>query len=387
MPFRIVFDARHLRDFGVGTYIRNLTRALAAIDSENHYTLVAHREDLRSLAGFPDNFDVAAYDRPDSQLWNNLSFPVFLRRFRADLFHLPLYNVPMWMPRPYVVTVHDLSALLFSPSAGWRRQVWLAQVRRGLRRAACVVAVSGATRRDVESEFGIRPERVRRIYNAPDPRFVQQQLPADARSAGPEVQERYRERILERYQIKYPFILYVGNIRPQKNIPRLVEAFAVLRGELADHPVYKDLRLIIIGDEISRYPAVRLAVMQSRVDNAVRFLGFVPIDTLRVFYEAATAFAFPSLYEGFGLPPLEAMACGTPVLTSNTSSLPETVGDAALTVDPADEEGLAEGLRFLAEDDVIWRHYRQRGLERAAQFTWRRTAEATLHTYRRAILG
>ena len=387
MPFRIVFDARHLRDFGVGTYIRNLTRALAEIDSENHYTLIAHREDLRSLAGFPDNFEVAAYDRPDSHLWNNLGFPLFLRRFRADLFHLPLYNVPMWMPRPYVVTVHDLSALLFSPSAGWRSQVWLAQVRRGIRRAACVVAVSGATRRDVQTMFGIPPERIRRIYNAPDPRFVQQQLPADARSAGPEAQERYRERILERYQIKYPFILYVGNIRPQKNVPRLVEAFAVLRGELAGLPVYKDLRLIIIGDEISRYPAVRLAVMQSRVDNVVRFLGFVPIDTLRVFYEAAEAFAFPSLYEGFGLPPLEAMAAGTPVVTSNVSALPEVVGDAAVVVNPENVFEIARGLRDCLLDENLRAELIRKGYDQVKRFSWRSTATEVREVYREVIAG
>src|SRR5207247_9901505 len=135
-------------------------------------------------------------------------------------------------------------------------------------------------------------------------------------------EEPERRKTLERYQIHYPFLLYAGAIRPQKNIPRLVEAFAIARAALTNHPQYGNLRLIIIGDEISRYPSVRQAVMQSRVEDAVRFLGFVPFDTMRVFYAAATAFVFPSLYEGFGLPPLEAMASGTPVTTSSISAPP-----------------------------------------------------------------
>ena len=150
---------------------------------------------------------------------------------------------------------------------------------------------------------------------------------------------------MDRYQIDYPFLLYVGTIRPQKNIPRLVEAFAVLRGELENHPLYKDLRLIIIGDEISRHPAVRRSVIQTRMEHAVRFLGFVPFDTLRTFYTSAAAFVFPSLYEGFGLPPLEAMASGTPVVTSSVSSLPEVVEDAAVLVNPENVFEIARGIR------------------------------------------
>ncbi len=153
------------------------------------------------------------------------------------------------------------------------------------------------------------------------------------------------QRVLDRYRIHYPFLLYVGRTNPQKNIPRLVEAFAVLRGEIQDHPVYRDLRLLIIGDEISRYPALRHAVIQSRVEDTVRFLGFVPIETLRSFYQAASAFVFPSLYEGFGLPPLEAMACGTPVVCSHVSSLPEVVGDAAEIVNPENVFDIARGIR------------------------------------------
>lgn len=382
MALRIVIDSRHVKDFGVGTYIRNLVRGLSKVDSENHYTLIAHRDDISEFAGLGANFHPAAYDRRDSQALDNVAFPVFLRRVSADLFHIPLHQVPLNMPKPYVATVHDLSALLYGEHHGWRRQLQRLRVRRGLMRAELVVAVSAATRRDVENLLGIPPQRIRLIYNAPDPRFLEHPTAADARAAGPDAQERYRLRILERYQIKPPYILYVGNIRPQKNVPRLVEAFAVLRGQLAEQEQLRELGLLIIGEEISRYPAVRLAVMESRVDNYVRFLGFVPIDTLRVLYETASVFAFPSLYEGFGLPPLEAMAAGTPVVTSNASSLPEVVGDAAVIVNPENVFDIARGLRDVLLDEELRATLIERGYRQVRRFSWEENARQVLKIYR-----
>lgn len=244
--------------------------------------------------------------------------------------------------------------------------------RRGLLRAERVIAVSGATRRDVENILNIPPDRIRQIYDAPDPRFIRQDGGADPAE---------RQRILERYQINYPFILYAGAVRPQKNIPRLVEAFAVLRGDLENHPIYKDLRLIIIGDEISKYPSVRRAVIKTRVEDVVRFLGFVPVDALRVFFEAASVFAFPSLYEGFGLPPLEAMASGTPVVTSNVSSLPEVVGNAAVLVNPENVFDIARGLREVLVDESLRAELIRKGQQQARRFSWSQTARQVLEIY------
>jgi glycosyltransferase involved in cell wall biosynthesis len=251
-----------------------------------------------------------------------------------------------------------------------------------LQRADRVIAVSEATRRDVQRLLGIPGDRVRVVYNAPDPEFFTRRPAADARLAGPDVHNLELQRILERYQIHYPFLLYAGNIRQQKNIPRLVDAFAVVRQSLADHTVYRDLHLIIIGDEISQHPAVRRAVIQGRVENAVRFLGFVPFDTLRNFFEAAAAFVFPSLYEGFGLPPLEAMASGTPVVTSGVSSLPEVVGDAAMLVNPENVFDIARGIKEVLLDDELRRTLIKRGREQAAKFSWQRAAREVLEIYR-----
>lgn len=384
MALKILIDARHIRDFGFGTYIRNLVRGLAKQPTDYQFLLVCHRDDQHEFDGLPENFHSIFYERSDATPLDQVAFPLFARGLRADLTHIPLNLVPLMLPRPYVVTVHDLSSLVFDNRSGWRHEARRLQIRRGLLRAEKVIAVSENTRADIENLLGIPSSRTTCIYGAADPTFTHHQLGLSARDAGPGAWERERRRILERYQVNYPFLLYAGTIRQQKNIPRLVEAFALLRGELENHPVYRDLRLIIIGDEISRYPSVRRAVMQSRVENAVRFLGFVPLDTLRVFYEAASAFVFVSLYEGFGLPPLEAMASGTPVVCSNATSLPEVVGDAALIVNPENVFEIARGIKEVLLDEPLRQTLIDRGYEQSRRFTWDETARRVLETYREA---
>jgi glycosyltransferase involved in cell wall biosynthesis len=372
----IVIDARRIRDFGIGTYIRSLVHALGSIDRENQYTLVSGPADVRTLADLPENFRSAVYSHDDHSAIDHIAFPLFLRGLSPDLVHIPLARVPLLMIRPYVVTIHDMANLLFEEdTSSFRMQLRRFRFGRGLRRAARVVAVSEATKRDVESQMGVPSSRITRVYNAPDPAFLARDSSTDEE----------HQRILERYQISYPFILYAGNIRRHKNIPRLVEAFAVVREQLASHPVYKDLRLVIIGDTISQYPAVRQAVMKSRVESVVRFLGFVPFETLRCFYESAVGFVFPSRYEGFGLPPLEAMACGTPVVCSNVSSLPEVVGDAAILVNPENVFDIAHGISDMLLDEDLRARMISLGREQAARFSWNWTARQVLDIYRDVI--
>jgi glycosyltransferase involved in cell wall biosynthesis len=372
----IVVDARRIRYFGIGTYIRSLVHALGAIDHHNRYTLVTGPEDARTLIGLPENFRVAVYKRADTDALNHVAFPVFLRSVAPDLVHIPLNRVPLLMVRPYVVTVHDMSSLLFeSRGSNTRMKLRRYLFQRGLERASRVIAVSEATRRDLHNMLGIPLDHVRRVYNAPDPGFTEHT------AAG---RDGDRERILERYQINYPFLLYAGNIRPHKNVPRLVEAFAVVRDQLSAHPVYKDLRLIIIGESISEFPSVRQAVIKSRAENVVRFLGFVPFDTLRCFYEAAAAFVFVSRYEGFGLPPLEAMACGTPVVTSNVTSLPEVVGDSAMLVNPENVFDIARGIKEVLLDEQLRARLILCGRKHARLFNWENTAREVLEIYHEA---
>jgi len=375
MALDIVIDGRRMRDFGIGTYIRSLVHALSRIDTANHYTVVTGPGEVRVWGALPDNFRIAVYTGDDHAYSDHLLFPLYLRRLKPDLVHIPLNRVPLLMIRPYVVTVHDMVNLFYDEQKPAAAHMYLRRFRfrRGLTHASRVIAVSEATKRDVENLLGVPPGRITRVYNAPDPGFL---------GRDPAAGEEERRRIMERYQIDRPFLLYAGAIRHHKNIPRLVEAFAVLREQLAAHPVYGDLRLVIIGDTISQYPAVRQAVLKSKMEHAVRFLGFVPFETLRCFYEAAAAFVFPSRHEGFGLPPLEAMACGTPVVTSNVSSLPEVAGDAAMFVNPGNVFDIARGIRDVLTDEPLRAELIRRGRVQAARFSWERSARQVLEIYR-----
>ena len=371
---KIAIDVRRIRDFGVGTYIRNLVQGLATLGSGHSYILICSPVDAGQFTGLPANFRTVTHARKDSSRLDHLSLPRLLKSLDVDLTHIPFHRVPLFLPRPYIVTIHDLSSLFFDEASGLLHEAHVFRLRRGLERADRIIAVSGATQRDVINLAPSAADRVRLIYNAPDPQFS----PAPgARDAA-----RERHRILERYQIRDPFLLYAGSIRPQKNIPRLIEAFAVVRGNLENHRGYRNIRLIIIGDEISRHPDVRRAVIVSRVENCVRFLGFVPFDTLRIFHELATAFVFPSLYEGFGLPPLEAMASGTPVVASAVSSLPEVVGGAAMLVNPENVFDIARGITEVLLDDKLRQELILKGRRQAARFSWARTAEQVVNLYR-----
>lgn len=372
----VVFDARHMRDYGIGTHIRNLIGSIKEIDQRNQYTLLVRGGDREAFDPLPSNFKTVLWDRVSGDWIDDIKLPLFLKSLRADVHHIPQNSVPMLMPKPYVVTIHDMGSLIFPQHEDFRRSIRAYRFRHGLLRADQIIAVSGATSRDLQNVLNIPKERIRVIYNAPDPIFTQTSISED---------QHQRKQLEDRYQVNYPYLLYAGTIRAQKNVPRLVEAFAVLRNDLAAHPIYRNLRLVIIGDELSKYPQVRRAVIQSKMEHLVRFLGFVPVETLRAFYTSAAAFVFPSLYEGFGLPPLEAMACGTPVVTSNSSSLPEVVGEAAIIVNPENVFDIARGIREVLLDEVLRRQCVQLGLRQLQRFSWKQTAQQVVETYRQVV--
>src|SRR5205814_8869673 len=222
--------------------------------------------------------------------------------------------------------------------------------------------------------FSLHESKLEVIHNAIDERF----RTGHATDAD-------RVLIAERYQVNYPFLLYAGNIKPHKNLVRIIEAFSVLKAELSKEGKYPDLKLIIIGDELSKHPDLRRTVIKGGVQNDVRFMGFVPIEVLRIFYDAAKVFVFPSLYEGFGLPPLEAMAHGTPVLTSNTSSLPEVVDKAAVLVNPENVFEIMRALRRVLVDQTLRERLRCAGYEQVKRFSWDRSVSEVLAGYREVV--
>jgi glycosyltransferase involved in cell wall biosynthesis len=370
---RIAIDTRRIRDFGVGTYIRNLVRTLGRLDRQNEYLLIGPAEPLREIGELPPNFLNAPYSLPDTSARNYFQFQGILRRFQCDLLHVPhLFSSPQYIPCRYVVTVHDLLDHFYPPSSdsALRRSLHFYFTRRVLQRAGRIFAVSNSTRNDIGRLFHIPLEKVEVIYNAIDERFRQ----GHATDAD-------RQFIAERYQVNYPFLLYAGNIRPHKNVIRIIEAFSALKAELEKDGRFPDLKLIIIGDELSKHPDLRRTVVRSGVSNDVRFLGFVPIDVLRIFYDTAKIFVFPSLYEGFGLPPLEAMAHGTPVVTSNVSSLPEVVGNAAVLVNGENVFEIMHALHRVLVDQPLRERLKHAGYQQSLAFAWEPSVARVLQVY------
>ncbi|MBI3485090.1 MAG: glycosyltransferase family 4 protein, partial [Acidobacteria bacterium] len=279
---RIAIDIRRAGDFGIGTYIRNIVNQLARQDDATQYLLIGQPKHLDELDKLPENFELLPNVPDLGSTADRLRLPLTLRQRRVDLLHLPWFQPLVLLPCPVVVTVHDLTTILFEPKyKGMRHAVRLYLARRLFAKAKRILTVSQSSKRELARSFNIPEARIEVIYNAVDERFTRDPLPADA------------DRILERHAVNYPFVLYAGNIKPQKNLPRLIEAFAVAKAELREHPELSQLKLLVIGDELTKHPDLRRAVVRTRVREDVRFLGFVPLPVLRVFYARARAFLFP----------------------------------------------------------------------------------------------
>jgi glycosyltransferase involved in cell wall biosynthesis len=371
---KVAIDIRRMTEFGVGTYIRNVVRTLARLDRDSKYFLIGSPAKVAECGALPPNFHAVALDGSDDTIKGNLAFRAIVKRLGCDVVHIPhLFWIPRGLSCPYVLTVHDLLEHMYGSrnASSTRRNLHFYLTRRVLRKAARVIAVSQFTKNEIEKLLAIPNARIEVVYNAIDERF----LHGHATAAD-------RELIAQRYLVNYPFILYAGAIRPHKNVVRIIEAFSALKSELQKEKVYLDLKLIIIGDDLSSHPRLRRTVVRGCVQNDVRFLGFVPIDVLRIFYDTAKIFVFPSLYEGFGLPPLEAMAHGTPVVTSNTSSLPEVAGNAALLVNPENVFEIRRGLQRVLLDPALRESMKERGYEQAKRFSWTTSVSRILEIYR-----
>ncbi|HEY3080133.1 MAG TPA: glycosyltransferase family 1 protein [Chloroflexota bacterium] len=367
---------RGYRSAGISRHSANLLEALARLDGTDRFVAFvgptgappdpcpAGTGRLRyRVTGLPTN-------RPPARIgWEQLVAPVEAARGRLDLLHGLAYAVPRLAPCPTVVTVHDLSFLRFPELFRGPNRLYLGAVTRmSVARARKVIAVSGSTKRELVELLGVPPERVEVIPNGLEPHF--RPLPHD------EVERFRRARGLPER-----FVLHVGTLEPRKNVPLLVGAYARLRRRGLPHA------LVLAGGRGWLYDAIFAEVKARGLAEDVLFPGFIPEGEQPLWYNAAAAFAYPSVYEGFGLPPLESMACGTPVVVANSSSLPEVVGEAGLTVDPGDEAGLAEALGRLIEDGALRDRLRGAGLERAKLFDWNDVARRTVAVYRRVAEG
>jgi glycosyltransferase involved in cell wall biosynthesis len=371
---QLLSGAHSYRSAGVSGYIRQLLAHLPAA-----------APDLRLLAFTPDvDLDAAPRlqqrrsTRWDTQrplrriLWEQAALPLLARQAQLDLLHGAVNINPALSPCPTVVTVHDLSFMRTPQAFPPMQRAYLhSQVRRSVAAARRVIAVSQATKQDVVDLFGAPADRIDVVYNGVDASFCPApagEVEAFRRGAG----------LPER------FILHLGTLEPRKNLPRLVQAFAQVRAHDAGQPAVK---LVLAGGRGWDYDAIFAEVARQGLEQEVLFPGYVSDEDLAWWYRAAAVFVYPSLLEGFGLPVLEAMACGAPTVTSNLSSLPEVAGDAALLVDPMSVDALAGALLRLLADADLARELRTRGLAQAARFPWSRTAQETAAVYRRALPG
>jgi glycosyltransferase involved in cell wall biosynthesis len=369
---KIAIDARKWRDYGIGTYVRNVVRHLAQLDRETTYLLFCNPADESTLRDLAENFVPVVDSSAGYSLREHVSLPLKLRRLGAELLHSPHYVRPLFCTIPSVVTIHDCIHLLFPQYLPNRMAFRYARYVMGsaIQNSSIVFTVSEASRADILRFYpSTDPAKVHVVPNAIDAELLVD--PGEAE----------RDRVRERYQIRGRFVLFAGNVKPHKNLERLIRAFARVRCQEGN----EDLRLVLIGDDVGRYASLRRTADEAGVRQEVRFFGFVPHETLAALYRMATVFAFPSLYEGFGLPPLEAMACGTPVVTSRISSLPEVVGDGALLVDPYSEEDIAQGISRVLDDQDLRLRLVERGLERAAGYSWARSVRQIHAGYLKAL--
>jgi glycosyltransferase involved in cell wall biosynthesis len=373
-PIGIDYTAAYEQGAGIGRYVRELIRALAAHDDETPYRLFvagATRPTLPPLPG--PNFSW----RPTrvtplwfARLWHRLQLPLPVETFvgRVGLYHATDFTLPPTLPNTRtLLTVHDLSFLRAPETTPPVLKAYLDRVvPRSVRRADHVLADSQATKDDLVALYGTPPDKVTVLLGGVNPEFA------------PVTNRGTRQAVRQRYALPdNRYIFSIGTVQPRKNYTRLIEALAALGSEC------EDVHLVIAGGRGWLDAPIFRAVSDLHLTERVHFTGFARDEDLPALYSEAVCLAYPSLYEGIGLPVLEAMACGIPVVTSNISSMPEVAGEAALLVDPYDVAALADALRRLITDEALRADLISRGLRQVAHFTWTRAAQQLLDVYRR----
>lgn len=355
------------RSAGVHHYIAQLVRHLRQAGDGMRYTVLVGEGEL------PQDVPLASLRSrwPTSRaavrvLWEQAAQPGVLRRLGADLVHGPVFVGPLLTRCPSVITIHDLSFIRFPALFRPANRLYLkVMTRLSARRARRLIAVSSYTAAETTELLGVPPGKIDVVYHGIDPAF--RPLPAKEIDA-----------FRQHKGLPGQFILFVGTLEPRKNLPRLVEAFARLRHDA--------VKLVLAGGKGWFTDPLFAKVESLGLGDRVVFPGYVASGELPLWYNAATLLAYPSLYEGFGLPVVEAQACGTPVLASRSSSLPEAAGDGALMVDPLDVDGLAAAMDRLVTEQSLRDDLRARGLSHASRFTWPNSARETARVYRRALL-
>jgi glycosyltransferase involved in cell wall biosynthesis len=360
------------RQAGISGYVEQLLRRMLSVNDGTRWTVYAAPKVTADRVGAPPTVRwheaVLPTSTPHARIvWEQLAAPGLLAINAPDLIFCPLNIVPLLAPCKTVVTVHDLAFLRFNVHRGAKRRYLSAMTRASVRRANHIITVSNFTRQEVIELLNVHPQHVTAIPNGRDERMA----PVDLGAA---------EAFRARKQLPSAFLLFVGTLEPRKNLSTLLRAYAAAKDRL-------QMPLLIGGGKGWWYQETFDLVKTLGIADRVRFLGFVPADELPLYYATATALVYPSLYEGFGLPPLEALASGLPVVTSDAHAVREVVGDAAISVPAMDADALAHALIRITQDEPLRQELRRRGLARAENYSWERAAADTLTLLKRIIVG
>lgn len=367
---RIAVDARGInwyRGTGIGTYTDKVLRYLLKMDKKNYYHVYwsgANYEDFQL-----DNSNIVIASKRNRRFFEQNYFPKNLENRKIDIYHVPQNGIGINenIKCKKITTIHDLIPYIMPETVGRGYLLkFLKEVPKAIELSDAVITVSEWSKQDILKFFPIDKDKIFVTPLAAEDIYI----PMD--------KEKCRDFLSKEYNINKPFILYIGGFSPRKNVKSLITAFAKIYKDLN-----KDYNLVIVG--ATRDQGEYLSQFSNNLEFASKiiFTGFVLEEHLPILYNGCDVFVYPSLYEGFGLPPLEAMNCGTPVVTSNLTSIPEVVQDAGMLINPYNEDELPEALVKLLNDESLQKEYRERGLKRAQDFSWAKTAEKTLEVYRK----
>ncbi|MBA7706615.1 D-inositol-3-phosphate glycosyltransferase [subsurface metagenome] len=372
----------HGQDIGAGRYITNLVRNLLKIDKKNTYIFTGRYvtdKYLEIINGIrstcTDNkieFKLYKTTQKKLNLWNRLRFPpIELMGFKADLLHCPDYLIPPTLNKIIILTIHDLAFIRFPQfNFDWFTKKYTKEVKRNARLAKIIIADSKSTKDDIIKFFKIDPAKVKVVYLASDSQFKKL------------ANQEKDKKVLKKYGIDKKYILSAGTIEPRKNYPTLIKAFNYIKHNNNDF----NYRLVIVGRTGWKSEATYRERELSPYKDDILFIGRVSDKDLVQIYNQAEIFVYPSLFEGFGLPPLEAMSCGLPVIASDSSSLKEVVGNAGILIPPDDFKEISKQISYILKNEKIKKKLKEKSLKQAQKFSWEKTARKTLNIYNEIIL-
>ena len=351
---------------GIGTYTKQILKYLFEIDTLNNYYLFWSGKNYESLCRY-NNVKISLSSRKHHRFWEQYYIPDMLAAKHIDLYHVPQNGIglPAVKNSLYIATIHDLIPYIMPETVGRGYLTkFISQMPQIISSIDMIITVSEWSKRDIMRVFDVPEDKIAVTYLAADDMFV----PMDKSLAV--------SFLKEKYDIDKNFILYLGGFSPRKNVKSILVAFSMIYKNLS-----LDYKVVIIGSSKDDHQFLNKLAQSLGIGDKVVFAGYVPYEDLPYFYNASDVFVYPSLYEGFGLPTLEAMCCGTPTITSNVSSLPEVIGDGALMINPFDTEELGKAMAQVLEDNSIKADLINRGFERSSNFNWRKTALETLKIY------